>query len=162
MTDISSSSFLNQVQVPQTSTATTAAATAGAADKTKSLGKDDFLKLLIAQMRNQDPMKPMDDSQTIAQMAQFSALEATQQLQQTIQQSNHVQSIFQAGSMIGKYVDASQSDGTDIVGAVTGVNFTTTNGVVSPNLQVNGKDVDYSTIVKVSSTPISSGATAAT
>src|SRR5438105_7801518 len=109
MTDITSSSFLNQVQVPQTSTSTTTAAS-GVADKTQSLGKDDFLKLLIAQMRNQDPMKPMDDSQTIAQMAQFSALEATQQLQQTIQQSNNVQSIFQAGSMIGKYVDASQSD----------------------------------------------------
>jgi flagellar basal-body rod modification protein FlgD len=162
MTDISSSSFLNQVQVPQSSTASTTAATSGAAAKTKSLGKDDFLKLLIAQMRNQDPMKPMDDSQTIAQMAQFSALEATQQLQQTIQQSNNVQAIFQAGSMIGKYVNASQSDGTDIAGAVTGVNFTTSNGVVTPTLQVNGQDVDYATIVKVGSTPLSSGATATT
>jgi len=162
MTDITSSPFLNSVQVPQTSTATPTAAASGVADKTKSLGKDDFLKLLIAQMRNQDPMKPMDDSQTIAQMAQFSALEATQQLQQTIQQSNNVQTIFQAVSMIGKYVQAGQSDGTDVVGAVTGVNFTTTNGVVSPTLQVNGKDVDYGTIVKISTTPISSGATAAT
>jgi flagellar basal-body rod modification protein FlgD len=155
MTDITSSSFLNQVQVPPT--AGTTAATS--ADKAKSLGKNDFLKLLLAQLQNQDPMKPMDDSQMIAQMAQFSALEATQQLQQTIQQSNNVQTIFQAGSLIGKYVDANQPDGTDVVGAVTGVNFTTTNGVVSPTLQVNGKDVDYSTIIKVSSTPISTGTT---
>lgn len=153
MPDISSSSFLNQVQVPVTSTGTTTATTT--TDKTKSLGKDDFLKLLLAQLRNQDPTKPMDDSAMIAQMAQFSALEATQQLQQTIQQSNNVQTIFQAGALIGKYVQADEPDGSNITGAVTGVDFTTTNGVVAPTLKVDGKDVDYSTIVKVSSTPIS-------
>jgi flagellar basal-body rod modification protein FlgD len=158
MTDITSSSFLNQVQVPRSTGA--AAAPSVTTDKTKSLGKDDFLKLLVAQMRNQDPMKPMDDSQTIAQMAQFSALEATQQLQQTIQRSSNVQALFQAGALIGKYVDSNQPDGTNIVGAVTGVNFTTTNGVVTPTLQVNGQDVDYTTIIKVSGTPISSSGTA--
>lgn len=153
MPDISSSSFLNQVQVPVTSTGATPATTT--TDKTKSLGKDDFLKLLLAQLRNQDPTKPMDDSAMIAQMAQFSALEATQQLQQTIQQSNNVQTIFQAGALIGKYVQADEPDGINVTGPVTGVDFTTTNGVVAPTLKVDGKDVDYSTIVKVSSTPIS-------
>jgi flagellar basal-body rod modification protein FlgD len=161
MPDISSSSFLNQVQVPHTSSATSATSTAASAstdsassDKTRQLGKQDFLKLLMAQLQNQDPLKPMDDTQMIAQMAQFSALEATQQLQQTIQQSNNVQTIFQAGALIGKYIQANESDGTSTTGAVTGVDFTSTNGVVSPTLQVDGKDVDYSNIVKVSSTPI--------
>jgi flagellar basal-body rod modification protein FlgD len=163
MPDISSSSFLNQVQVPQTSSATSATSAAASAstdsassDKTRQLGKQDFLKLLMAQLQNQDPLKPMDDTQMIAQMAQFSALEATQQLQQTIQQSNNVQTIFQAGALIGKYIQANESDGTSTTGAVTGVDFTSTNGVVSPTLQVDGKDVDYSNIVKVSSTPIAS------
>src|SRR5881397_3940704 len=114
MTDITSSSFLNQVQVPQTSPTTIAAS--GLVEKAKSLGKDDFLKLLLAQLQNQDPMKPMDDSQMIAQMAQFSALEATQTLQATIQQSSNVQTIFQAGALIGKYVQADQSDGTEVTG----------------------------------------------
>lgn len=156
MPDISSSSFLNSVQVPQTSGATAAAA--ASTTKPKSLGKDEFLKLLLAQLRNQDPSKPMDDSAMIAQMAQFSALEATQQLEKTIQQSSNVSTIFQAGALIGKYVQADQSDGSNISGAVTGVDFTTTDGVVAPTLKVNGKDVDYTTIVKVSSSPISASA----
>ena len=154
MPDISSATFLNQVQVPQSS-GTASAGSSSAADKTKQLGKQDFLKLLLAQLQNQDPMKPMDDTQMIAQMAQFSALEATQQLQQTIQQSSNVQTIFQAGALIGKYIQANQPDGTSTTGAVTGVDFTSTDGVVSPTLQVDGNDVDYSTIVRVSSTPIS-------
>jgi flagellar basal-body rod modification protein FlgD len=150
MPEISSSSFLNQVQVGQTSArGTTAPSTTG-----KSLGKQDFLKLLMAQLQNQDPMKPMDDSQMIAQMAQFSALEASQQLNTTIQASNNMQTVFQAGALIGKYIQADHSDGTSTIGAVTSVNFTSTNGVTTPTIQVNGTDVDYSSIHKVSSTPI--------
>ena len=152
MPDVSSSSFLNSVQVPATSSTAKTSTTTGSGNQ---LGKQDFLKLLMAQMQNQDPLKPMDDQQMIAQMAQFSALEATQALNTTIQQSNNISTVAQAGGLIGKYIQANQSDGTVDSGAVTGVNFTTTNGVVTPTVLVNGKDVDYSTIVKVSSTPIS-------
>ena len=151
MTEFSSSTFLNSVQVPQTASSGTNQLTA---NKTNGLGKQDFLKLLMAQLRNQDPMKPMDDTQMIAQMAQFSALEATQQLNQTMQTNANVQTISQAGSLIGKYIQADQADGTSTFGAVTGVNFTSTDGIVSPTIVVNGKDVDYSNIRRVSSTPI--------
>jgi len=152
MPDISSSTFLNQVQVPQAGT--TSPTVASTTDKTKSLGKQDFLKLLMAQLQNQDPMKPMDDTQMIAQMAQFSALEASQQLNATIQTNNNMQTIFQAGALIGKYIKANESDGTSTSGAVTSVGFTTTDGVTAPSIKINGKDVDYSTITTVSSIPI--------
>src|SRR5438445_10506629 len=153
MPEISSSSFLNQVQVPQTAGGSPSSAS-GTVDKTHQLGKQDFLKVLMAQLQNQDPMKPMDDTQMIAQMAQFTALEATQSLQATMQASNNMQTVAQAGGLIGKYVQSNQADGTSILGAVTGVNFTTTDGVTSPTLVVNGTDVDYSSIRKVSTTPI--------
>jgi flagellar basal-body rod modification protein FlgD len=116
------------------------------------LGKQDFLKLLMAQMQNQDPLKPMDDTQMIAQMAQFSALEETQALRQTIQTSSNNQTISQAASLIGKYIQADQSDSTTVSGAVTGVRFETTAGAVNPVVQVDGMEIDYSTITQVSST----------
>ena len=121
-----------------------------------NLGKQDFLKLLMAQLQNQDPLKPMDDSQMIAQMAQFSALESMQNLTSVIQQSSNMQTVIQAGALIGKYIQAVDVDGSTTTGAVTGVTFESNNGMETPTLLVNGKDVDYSTIRQVSSTPITS------
>ena len=159
MTDISgSSSFLNSVQVPAAGS-TNSTSTSTTTDKTQQLGKQDFLKLLMAQLQNQDPMKPMDDTAMIAQMAQFSALEATQSLQQTLQTASNNQTIAQAAALIGKYVQADQADGSTITGTVTGVDFTSTDGAVAPTVLINNKDVDYSTIRKISSTPITQGVT---
>ena len=141
---------------PTTSTSSTSTAQAASAVGSQQMAGnfDTFLTLLTTQLQNQDPMKPMDDTQMIAQMAQFSALEASQQLNATIQTSNNMQTVFQAGALIGKYIKASQTDGTTTTGAVTSVGFTTTNGVTAPTIKINGKDVDYSTITTVSSTPI--------
>jgi flagellar basal-body rod modification protein FlgD len=148
MTDVSSTST---VQTAATPAKTTLGGTVGAA---AGLGKQDFLKLLMAQLQNQDPLKPVDDTAMIAQMAQFSALEATQALSATMQNANNQASVAQAGAMIGKYVLANKADGSSTTGTVTGVNFTTTDGVTSPTLVVDGEDVDYSNIVQISSTPI--------
>src|SRR5205809_7678413 len=119
MADTASSTFLNQVQVPQTTAKASTVTTT--TDKSKSLGKQDFLKLLMAQMQNQDPMKPMDDTQMISQTAQFSALEETQALRQTIQQSANSGVVAQAASLIGKYIQAAQADSSTVSGAVTGI-----------------------------------------
>ena len=63
------------------------------------LDRDAFLNLLITQLRHQDPLNPMDDSQFIAQMAQFSTLEQMMQLNNTFERT-------QAFGMIGKIIDA--------------------------------------------------------
>ena len=59
--------------------------TPGAEAKAKDpLGRDAFLSLLVTQLQHQDPTQPMDNSQFIAQLAQFSSLEQLQQANQTL------------------------------------------------------------------------------
>lgn len=72
-----------------------------------SLGKDDFLKLLIAQLQNQDPTNPMDDREFIAQMAQFSSLEQMANMNTTLEkfiQTYSNSKMFEYSHLIGKNV----------------------------------------------------------
>lgn len=72
-----------------------------------TLGKDDFMKLLIAQLQNQDPTNPMKDNEFIAQMAQFSALEQTMNLSKAFERFAEAQSqsqLIQYNDFVGKNV----------------------------------------------------------
>jgi flagellar basal-body rod modification protein FlgD len=82
-----------------------------------SLGKDDFLKLMIAQMKNQDPMNPMDGTQYAAQLAQFTSLEQLTNLNSTMTASMEANtSLTQSvnntmmATLIGKDVKLSGND----------------------------------------------------
>ncbi|UOE92835.1 flagellar hook assembly protein FlgD [Alkalihalobacillus sp. LMS39] len=71
------------------------------------MGKDDFLKLLITQLQNQDPLNPMEDREFIAQMAQFSSLEQMTNMSTAIQQfvkTQTSQNLVQHSELIGKKV----------------------------------------------------------
>jgi flagellar basal-body rod modification protein FlgD len=90
------------------------------------MGKDTFLQLLVLQMQNQDPMAPTDNNQMLAQLAQFSALEATTNLNESFQQmsSNIDQLNFMSGSqMLGKYVDGVDLNGDLLSGTVESVHL---------------------------------------
>ena len=83
---------------------------------TSSLDKNAFLQLLVAQLSNQDPLSPTDNTEYVAQLAQFTLLEQIQQLNGTTNTS-------QAYSLMGKYVNIdAKGDGTSYVfGKVDGV-----------------------------------------
>ena len=58
---------------------------ASTAVKQDTLGKDAFMNLLVTQLEHQDPTQPQDNSEFVAQLAQFSSLEQLSQIQQTLQ-----------------------------------------------------------------------------
>jgi flagellar basal-body rod modification protein FlgD len=77
------------------------------------LGKDAFLRLLIAELANQDPLNPMDDREFIAQMAQFSTLEQMTNMTKALEGLSSMEP-YSAVSYVGKLVafDYEASDGS--------------------------------------------------
>jgi flagellar basal-body rod modification protein FlgD len=88
----------------------------------QSLGKDDFLKLLITQLSNQDPTSPMDNTAFIAQMAEFSSLEQMTNMNSNFEKMNSMLSSSQAVNTIGKTVDIDLGD-TNITGRVDAITY---------------------------------------
>lgn len=87
------------------------------------LGKDDFLKLMVTQLRHQDPMKPVDDTQFLAQMAQFATLEQITNLGDVSALQLGAQATAQALSLTGKTVTYTGADGKSHTGVVERVVF---------------------------------------
>lgn len=93
------------------------------ADGAQILGKDDFLKLMVAQMKNQDPMNPADDKDNIAQMAQFSSLEQITNLANATQDLANRLSLTQNVGLLGHTVTYTGTDGTTATGTVDGLDL---------------------------------------
>jgi flagellar basal-body rod modification protein FlgD len=117
----------------------------------QTLGQDDFLKLLVAQLSAQDPMNPQKDTEFIAQMAQFSALEQTRSMQSDIAGLRSEQQFLQANGMIGRTVSLQDSSGATITGVVSGLSLATG----TPQIMVNGKAYALSSLLGVTAPPAS-------
>jgi flagellar basal-body rod modification protein FlgD len=115
--------------IQPTTTSTTSALTGTSQTKSAAdpnvLGKDDFLKLMVAQMKNQDPMNPADDKDNIAQMAQFSSLEQITNLASATQELANRMSLTQNVGLLGHNVTYTGADGTAVSGLVDGLNIAT-------------------------------------
>ncbi|MBT9175950.1 MAG: Basal-body rod modification protein FlgD [Firmicutes bacterium] len=82
------------------------------------LGKEAFLKILLAQMRNQDPLNPADSTAMIAQLAQFSSLEQMQNLNNKIDQLLEVQLLGELSGLVGRNVTFSGENDEVLQGTV--------------------------------------------
>jgi len=85
---------------------------------------DDLLHVLLTELTNQDPLKPVDNKDFIAQIAQFASLDSSQQLNQNVQQLLTLQAISQTVGLIGKTVSATTDTGAVINGQVTALSLT--------------------------------------
>jgi flagellar basal-body rod modification protein FlgD len=88
-----------------------------------TLGKDDFLKLFVTQLQHQDPMNPSDNSEFMAQMAQFSTLEQITNLSNATTQMVFANQISQSVGLIGRTVTYDKADGSSVTGVASAVNI---------------------------------------
>ena len=109
----------------------------------QSLGKDDFLKLLITQLSYQDPTNPMQDKEFIAQMAQFSSLEQMTTMSRDFAKLTSIVSGSEASQSLGKSVELVEGENV-IQGTVKAV----TRGEI-PMVLVNGSYYNWDQVKKV-------------
>ena len=124
-----------------TSTATSSA------DRPDQMGGDMFLKLLVAEMKYQDPSSPMSTSDMMAQTATLTQTQSLQQIAQQNTQLLALQRSLSAGALVGQDVSYTDTDGTTQTGLVTAVQIDSTTN--TSTAVVGGKSVDVGRITQV-------------
>jgi flagellar basal-body rod modification protein FlgD len=133
------SAVTNMTDYATTSSSSTSSVTDG-------LDKNAFMKILITQMQNQDPTQPMDDTQYVSELAQFSSLEQMTNVSDGITALSGMQSTTQALALVGKTVSLTVPGVTDpVTGKVDSIKFES--GV--PKLVIGGKEYDLSDVTTV-------------
>ena len=109
----------------------------------QTMGKDDFLQILITQLRHQDPTAPMQDTEFIAQMAQFSSLEQMSNMAADFARMAQMLKISDAASSLGKGVEIHLDDET-----IQGIVMEVTRDA-DPMVRVNGRYYDWDLVASV-------------
>ncbi len=116
------------------------------------LSTDDFMKLFLAQLQNQDPTTPMDDTQMLSQLSQMTMVQTFQTLEKTMAGSQ----LAQSSALIGKHVTGLDVNGSAVDGLVTSVTQSTDAGLV---LQVGSQYIKPDSVTIVTA-PSSTGSSA--
>jgi flagellar basal-body rod modification protein FlgD len=119
--------------------------TSAALNQPAAFGLQDFMKILLTQLTYQDPLKPMDNQQFMSQIAQFTTLEQSQQLNNKIDKLLSIQSATQSIGLIGKTVDVNGASGP-FSGVVTALSLSTGD----PQLTVKTSDGSFLTGISLS------------
>ncbi|GGK18108.1 flagellar basal body rod modification protein FlgD [Pilimelia terevasa] len=110
-----------------------------------SLGQDAFLKLLVAQLRYQDPTSPSDGAQFLAQTAQFTQVEKLNELAKSQASMLSAQTMLSASNMVGRTVTYTDSEGVTATGKVVSASVNGTN----PSVKIGDVNVPLSSITTV-------------
>jgi flagellar basal-body rod modification protein FlgD len=132
--------LLSSISMEAQTSATMAASTSN---------QTDFMAILLAQLKNQNPLEPMSSNDMMTQMAQLNSLQELKSIQASMDQLAAANSASFAASLVGKYVKATLNDGTKIEGTVDSTSFK--NGVYL--LNIGDKQFSLSTITDISQTP---------
>lgn len=119
------STSINQlINANQPSTTGTTAATpttsSSSGTAAANISSTEFLQLLTAQLQNQDPTKPMDDTQSVAELAQFTALQSQTQLATSFSNFQSNFAVTQAAGLIGKGITATTTSASGNTSSVSG------------------------------------------
>src|SRR3954452_1982905 len=114
------------------------------------MGSDMFLKLLVAEMKYQDPSSPMSTSDMMAQTATLTQTQSLQQIAAQNTQLIAMQRSLSAAALVGQTVSYTADDGTTTTGAVTAVQIDTTKN--TSTAVVDGTSVDVGRITQVGKT----------
>lgn len=110
-----------------------------------TLDKDAFLQLLVAQLKYQDPSKPMDSSEFMTQNAQLTSVEKLSDLAEVTRSSFETQQKLSAAALVGRSITWKATDGTNQTGTVTAASIAGTN----PSLIVSGQTVPLDSVISV-------------
>ena len=101
------------------------------------LDREAFLKLLVAQLRYQDPTKPLDPTEMVSQSAQLTVVDKLNEISTALSQSSSIDRLALAGSVIGKDITFASPDGYPVTEQVTSIRFDGTSLVLrTPTYEV--------------------------
>ncbi|MCU1669416.1 MAG: flgD [Blastococcus sp.] len=116
-------------------------------DRPDMMGSDTFLKLLVAEMKYQDPSKPMDSSEMMAQTATLTQTQALQTIADQNKQTLALQRSLSAGALVGHHVSYTATDGTTQSGVVSAVQISAADNTSAA--VIGGESVDIARITEV-------------
>ena len=134
-----------------------AAATESTSTPSKKLDKDTFLKLLVAQLSNQDPSSPMDTSDMMAQTTQLSMMESLSEIQASAREQFALQMRMASADLVGKQVTWTDADGATQTGVVDSVDYSAT----VPVLRVGETKLPLDSVAGISPVPVTTPTTTA-
>jgi flagellar basal-body rod modification protein FlgD len=116
-------------------------------DRPDQMGSDTFLKLLVAEMKYQDPSNPMSSADMMAQTATLTQTQALQTIAKQNEQTLALQRSLTAGSLVGQHVSYTATDGTTQSGLISAVQISSTTN--STTAVIGGESVDIGRITQV-------------